>query len=259
MQKRNARDYAGVPPPLLKTAPRDVRVNTSGALMYMVAVALIIAGVSGSVYLASHAQTAGRRMRLFESERVVTAGDVTRLRKRGGDDGHRITAHYRYTARGQELMGETQLRRDENDRYAVGSPVAVWYLESEPDESWLDGYGPRAPERWPATIVLVGCGVAAIAMIYAVRRQKKLLAYGRPAMATVTKVEKKATDKGTHWMVHYEFATLTGATRVGKFQHGKKNLPAIGHLVPVVYDRDDSHRHSKYPLGLVKVEIGKGT
>ena len=254
MQKRNVSDNAGVPAPLLKTAPRDVRVNTSGALMYMVAVALIIAGVSGSVYLASDAQTAGRRMRLFESERVVTAGDVIRLRKRGGDEGHRITAHYRYTARGQDLMGETQLRREESDRYAVGSPVAVWYLESEPDESWLDGYGPPAPERWPATIVLVGCGVAAIAMIHAVRRQKNLLAYGRPAMATVTKVEKKATDKGTVWMVHYEFTILTGATRGGKFQQGKKNLPAIGDPVPVVYDRDDSHRHSKYPMGLVKVE-----
>jgi hypothetical protein len=254
MQKRSARDTA-VPAPLLKTAPRDVRVNTSGALMYMVAGALIIAGVWGSVYLTSRAQAAGRRIRLFESERVVTAGDVIRLRKRGGDEGHRITAHYRYTARGQELMGETRLRREENDRYAVGSPVAVWYLESEPDESWLDGYGPRLPERWPATIVLVACGVAAIVMLYAVRRQKKLLAYGRPAMATVTKVEKKATDKGTVWMVHYEFTTLTGATRVGKFHHGKKNLPAIGDSVPVVYDRDDSHRHSKYPMGFVKVEV----
>ena len=257
MQRRSVRDSTAAPAPLLPAVPRDVQLNRTGTLMYMVAVALIIAGAWGSVSLASGAETAGRRMRLFQSERVVTAGDVVRLHKRGGDEGNRVTAHYRYTARGRQLMGETRLRREENDRYVVGSPVAVWYLASEPEASWLDGYGPRAPERWPATIVLVACGVAAIAMIYAVRRQKKLLAYGRPAMASVTKVEKKTTDKGTVWMVHYKFTTLSGATRVGKFQHGKKNLPAIGDPVQVVYDRDDSLRHAKYPMGLVKVESGK--
>ncbi len=248
MQRRSARDSTAVPAPLLQAVPRDVRVNTTGALMYMVAVALIIVGLWGSVYLASHAQTAGRRMRLFESERVVTAGDVVRLRKRGGDEGHRITAHYRYTARGREHIGETALRREENDRYVVGSPVAVWYLDSEPATSWLDGYRPRAPERWPATVVLVACGITAIALIAMVRRQSALLANGRPAMAIVRKVEKKSSEHGTHWMVHYAFTTLSGATRTGKYQHGGKQIPPVGALIPIVYDRDNSDRHSKYPM-----------
>jgi hypothetical protein len=73
----------------------------------------------------------------------------------------------------------------------------------------------------------------------------------------VTKVEKKKNEEGTAWMVHFEWTTMSGATRRGKYQHGKKSVPAIGDTIPIVYDRDDTFRHSKYPMGLVKVESGK--
>jgi hypothetical protein len=254
MQRRSELDSSGVPAALLKSAPRDVRVNGSGRVMLVIAAALALGGMSGSVVLGRRAEIAARHVGLFASERILAAGDVIRLQKRGGDDGdYRITAHYRYTARGRELMGETTLRRSERERYEVGSPVAVWYLPSEPEQSWLDGYAPRAEASWPATVVPIVCGVAALVLIQLVRRQSKLLAYGRPAMATVTKVEKKKTDKGTEWMVHYEWTTLSGATRTGKYQHGKKNLPAIGATIPVVYDRDNSFRHSKYPMTFVTI------
>ena len=96
-------------------------------------------------------------------------------------------------------------------------------------------------------------GCAALALIQAVRRQSNLLAHGRPAMATVTKVEKKNTGEGTVWMVHYEWTTLSGATRTGKYSHGKKHVPAVGALIPIVYDKDNSFRHSKYPMSLVTI------
>jgi hypothetical protein len=257
MQRRNALDSSEVPPALLKTAPRDVRVNGSGRVMLAIAAALVLGGIWGGVVLGRRAEIAARHVGLFASERIVTAGDVIRLQKRGGDDDdddYRITAHYRYTARGRELMGATTLRRSERERYEVGSPVAVWYLPSEPERNWLDGYSPRSEASWPATAVPVVCGITALVLIQLVRRQSKLLANGRPAMATVTKVEKKRTDHGgTEWTVHYEWTTLSGATRTGKYQHGKKNLPAIGATIPILYDRDNSFRHSKYPMTFVTI------
>ena len=259
MQRRSALDSSGLPPALLKAAPRDVRVNGSGRVMFVMAAMLVALGVWGSIVLGRRAEVAERRVSLFESERVVTAGDVIRLQKRGGDDddddddNYRITAHYRYMARGRELMGQTTLRRAERDRYSVGSPVAVWYLPSAPHENWLDGYAPRPEASWPATVVPVACGLTALVLIQLVRRQSKLLANGRPAMATVTKIEKKNTGEGTVWMVHYEWTTLSGATRTGKYQQGKKNLPSVGAEIPIVYDRDNSFRHSKYPMSLVTI------
>lgn len=258
MQRRSAPDSSGVPPALLKAAPRAVRVNASGATMLVTAAALVASGMWGGIVLGRRAEIADRHLGLFASERIVTAGDVIRLQKRGGGDDPRITAHYRYTARGRELTGHTSLRRDERDRYVMGQPVAVWYLPSEPEQSWLDGYAPRQQAGWPATAVPIACGVTALVLIQLVRRQSNLLANGRPALASVTKVQKKTSDKGTYWMVHYEWTTLSGATRKGKYNHGKKNVPAIGAMVPIVYDRDNSFRHSKYPMGFVKVnESGK--
>ena len=69
-------------------------------------------------------------------------------------------------------------------------------------------------------------------------------------MATVTKVEKKKIERGRYWMVHYEWTTMSGATRTGKYNHGKKHVPAVGALIPIVYDRDNTFRHSKYPMSI---------
>jgi hypothetical protein len=222
--------------------------------MLATAAVLVAAGIWGGIVLGTRAETAGRHLGLFASERIVAAGDVIRLQKRGGGDDQRITAHYRFTARGHELTGATTLRRDERERYIVGQPVAVWYLPSEPEQSWLDGYAPRPEASWPATAVPLACGVTALVLIQLVRRQSNLLTSGRPAMATVTKVEKKTSDKGTYWMVHYEWTTLSGATRRGKYRHGRKQVPAVGGLIPIVYDRDNSFRHGKYPMAFVRLK-----
>jgi hypothetical protein len=219
--------------------------------MIFLATALVAVGAWGGIALTSRAETAARYVRLFASERIVTPGEVVMIRKSGGDDDSRVTAQYRYLARGRELTGVIALRRSDRERYAVGSQVAVWYLETEPGASWMDGYAPRREPSWPATALPLGCGVAATALILAVRRQANLLAYGRPAMATVTKVEKKKSEEGAHWMVHYEWVTMSGATRSGKYTHGKKHAPAVGAMVPIVYDRDNSFRHSKYPMSFV--------
>ena len=222
--------------------------------MLLVAAALVAVGIWGGIQLRRRAETAERRVGLFASERVVTAGDVVQLRKRGDDDNDRIVAHYRYAARGRELSGQTTLRRGEREKYAVGSPVGVWYLPTEPEASWLDGYSPRREASWPATVVPLGCGVSAMTLIFLVRRQSNLLAFGRPAMATVTKVEKTRSDEGKSWMVHYEWTTLSGGTGTGKYSHGKKDVPALGAVMPIVYDRDNTFRHSRYPMRFVRID-----
>lgn len=254
MQRRSALDSSDLPTVLLGSTPRDVRANSTGLVMLVIAAILVVGGIWGGIEFNQRAEIAARHVVLFASERMVAAGDVIELRKRGGGNDHRITAHYRYTARGRELTGETTLRRSERDRYAVGSPIGVWYLASDPEVSWPDGYSPRPMANWPATALPLACGVAAMALILVVRRQWNLLAYGRPAIATVTKVEKKRTDKGTIWVVHYEFAAMSGATRTGKYTHGKKDLPGVGATMPILYDRDNTFRHSKYPMPFVSVK-----
>jgi hypothetical protein len=253
MQGRSALANSGLPAALLQPTPRNVKVSALGGTMLLAAAALIAAGMWGGIELDRRADTTERHVGLFEAERIVTAGDVIQLRRRGGGDDPRITAHYRYTARGRELTGEMTLRREDRDSYQVGSPVAVWYLPTEPEASWLDGYAPRPFSHWPATVVPLGCGVVAMTLFLLVRRQSRLLAQGRPALATVTRVEKKRTDKATYWMVHFEWTTLSGATRRGRYRHNKHPAPGVGTPIPIVYDRDNTFRHHTYPMALVRI------
>ena len=253
MPGRSAVDNAGLPAALLRPTPRRVRVTFAGGMMLLVAVALIVIGGWGGSELQKRADIAERHVGLFASERVLTGGDVVELRKRGGDDDRRVIAHYRYAVHGRELTGHSTLRREERERYAVGSPVAVWYLATEPEASWLDGDSPRPEPGWIGTVVAIVCGVSAVGLMASVRRQSKLLAYGRPAMATVTKVEKKRTEHGASWRVHYEWTTISGATRSGKYSHSRKTAPAVGELIIIVYHRDNTFRHGRYPMPFARV------
>jgi hypothetical protein len=253
VQRRSALDSSGLPPALLQSTPRRVTVNTLGGMLMLIASGLVVIGIWGGIELTRSAETANRHVSLYGSERIVTAGEVTQLRRRGGDDDHRITAYYRYMARGRVLTGQTTLRRADHVQYEVGSQVAVWYLATEPEANWLDGYSPRPEVSWPGTVVPLACGVSAMALLFAVRRQSKLLTDGRPAMATITKVEKKGSDHGTTWLVHYSWTTISGATRTGKYHYEKKPAPAVGTMIPVVYDRDDTFRHGRYPMSFVRI------
>ena len=87
--------------------------------MLVTAVALVVLGIWGAIALGSRAEKAERRLGLFASERIVTAGEIVHLRRQGGNDDYRATAHYRYLARGQELSGATPLRHSERDVLAT--------------------------------------------------------------------------------------------------------------------------------------------
>jgi hypothetical protein len=96
--------------------------------------------------------------------------------------------------------------------------------------------------------------VLALCVIRLIRRQWSLLEYGRPAVAIVTGVNKKRSDNGTYWLVHFEWTLMSGAKRQGRYSHRKKPPPVPGAQVTIVYDRDQPQRNRKYPFALVKLE-----
>jgi len=214
---------------------------------------LVIGGAWGGMEIHNDAKASQQRSDLAESEAASISANVVQVRRRGGGDDRRSVIHYRYVAGGQPHTGATQVRRQDRDRYAVGSDVRVSYLPTEHGVSWMDGYPPRRRPVWPAFAVPLGCMIAAFGIVFAIRRQSHLVTYGRPALALVTKVEKRSSDKSTYWRVHYEWTLLSGGKHQGKYSHGKKNPPAVGTSMPIVYDRDQPTRHSKYPLSMVVV------
>lgn len=76
--------------------------------------------------------------------------------------------------------------------------------------------------------------------------QRRLLAEGRAALATVTK--HSASQHGK--MVHYEFTALSGSRGHGQTGPSQKP-PPIGSTLWVLYLPERPARSSCYPLGLV--------
>ena len=252
MERGNAFDRSALPRPLLRPTPRHVRPNVWGALAIAGAVVLVIAGFWGGIDLHRKARDSERRVRLFATESVATDADVMRVQRRGGGNDRRSVVHYRYVGGDKERTGTATLRRSERDRYTAGSRASVRYLASEPDSSWIEGQSPRRRQAWPAFATPLACVAAAVALVAVIRRQSRLLAYGRPAIGTVTAVEKKRTDKGSYWRVRYQWSVPSGAKREGRYHYSRKNPPAIGTPVTIVYD-GDTEKSARYPLPLVTI------
>jgi hypothetical protein len=240
-----------VPAVLKRSTPRRVKLNAGGLTTVITVAAAVVGCLWVAIAMERSSSTARRHTRLFAVEAVATDAEVVRVERRG-DDGRRIRVHYRYAAANREYSGSRNLRRGA-DEPAPGSRIAVRYLASEPSASWLEGYAPEHEPGWPAFIIAGAAAVAMACTLFFLRRQWHLLAYGRPAAATITKIDKKRSDKGSYWRVHYEWMLLSGARRAGHYAHSHKVPPEVGATIPILYDRDQPSRHSKYPLSLVSI------
>ena len=119
----------------------------------------------------------------------------------------------------------------------------------------MQGYGPRTLPFWVVPAVPAALMLCVVPIVIALRRQTRLLAEGRPALAKVTKTSKVSHGEYNVWRVHYEWTLLNGATRTGRYDK-LKNPPAPETLMPILYDRDNPRRHAPYPLSLMHAGNG---
>jgi hypothetical protein len=121
---------------------------------------------------------------------------------------------------------------------------------------WLNalatrGDAPRGVPFWAGPVVAMSLALFAWVPWYALRRQWMLLAEGRPAAANVTRSKKVHSQHGAHYDVYYEFRTMSGAIRSGRYS-SMKGPPPDGATICVVYDPDRPDRSACYPLALVR-------
>jgi hypothetical protein len=232
-----------------------VAPNAAGMIVLIWAAVLFGAAILSGPWLYAGAQAGEKRIAQIASEGIAIEADVFDVQRHRGE-GNRRTAsiHYHYTVDGQKHIGSTRLRRQDRDRFAVGSRVPIRYLLSEPSASWMVGYDPSREPIWPAFVIPQALVLAAILLVVLIRRQSRLLSEGRAALATVMKAEKVVIKGKTTWRVHYEWMLLSGAKRTGRYKFEKKEPPPPGSLIPIVYDRDEPSRHAKYPLSLVRIK-----
>jgi hypothetical protein len=236
---------------LQRSTPRDVQLSRAGRAVVLLMIVLVAAATAGSLLLASRASEDEHRWAAWQKEAVAASGEVTQIRKRGRGSDSKYYVDYGYRAVDRDFSGTAMVRSREGRALKQGDTVSVFFRRSEPSQSWLSGHEPRGVPWWSALLI----GMALLAPIpilaFVIRRQRRLLEEGRPALATVTALKKVSSQHGAHYTVRYEFVTTSGSRRAGKYT-AQRRSPIVGDSLIVVYHPDEEWS-SRYPLSMVKV------
>lgn len=251
LELRKGRRAAAPAPDPPQSRPRAVRLSGAGKALLVLGTLLAAGALAVGFLLASISMESRELRQRIAAEGAVVEGEVTSLRKTGGDK-PRYLAEYEYVVNGAAHKGQARLTRGAWQQLRVGSPVLVRYLASEPKRSWLAGLEPGIVPLWLAPLVSIGVVLMAALCWREIRRQRWLLAEGRLTEGRVLKVTKSGKGSGAEsWTVRYEFRTLGGAVIRGKGSIGG-NPPDSGGAIRVLYDPDNPRRNAPYPLSLVR-------
>ena len=220
---------------LLGSSPRPVRLAAGGFVLAVLAAALFAAAVFVAVWMPGVAARDAERRARFESEAVAAEAEITAIGPRRGKDSRR-TVTYRFSAAGRDFTRRQSLRRSAWRGLEAGARVPVRYLPSDPSVSYIRG-GPGGLPLWAVPALALPLLLAAAAIGWAIRRDVRLLAEGRPALARVT--ASKPAHKG-RLRAHYEFRNLSGALVPGSYEASKPVPP--GTALVVLYDREKDRK-----------------
>ena len=242
-----------VPPlELQRSTPREVTLTAQGKALVVAIIVFIVTAIVGGAALASKASADQQRWAEWKSEAVSTRGEVTGLRKRGSGDSTKYLVDYSYRVPETDYASTQQVRSGEWKRLHQGDKIDVVFRRTEPSQSWLPGH---EPDGMPWYVAILWCGmflVPAPILAFRLRQQRRLLEEGRSALAKVVGKKKVSHDRGSYYRIDYEFETIEGARRTGRFNTNRKP-PEVGEGLIVVYDRDEEKRSAKYPFSLVKI------
>jgi len=245
-------EMAALPPDLRRCPPRPVRLTAAGKLAAGLAVALAGAAVAAGISLHAAAVKSRSRLEGMRREALVTQARVVQARVSGGRN-RRLIVRYEYEAGGKLLQGVFRTDPRRARQFRPGSQLSISFLPSEPARSWPVGGEPQGVPFWAGPVVAAELAGLAVAIGIVIRRQRRLLEEGRPALATVISIEPRRARSGYH-RVSYEFSLLNGARARGWFQQRK--APPLGSQLRVVYDPENPRWQRRYPFPLVRVGWG---
>jgi hypothetical protein len=234
------------PDGLERSGSRAVRLTAGGKIVSALAVALFAGALAAGIALGLLASRQAEERRLLREQGADTQGRVTRLwRSRDKDRQHWVT--YQFAVQGRSYPGRAKLPRSVWTNLQVGSDLPVRYLPSDPALSYPRGYESMPMPMWVPGLVAAALAACGWLATFSIRRQRCLLARGRPAPAVVTRLTR--TQHGQ--TIHYEFPVLSGAIARGRGSPGRTPA-AIGATICVLYDPENPRRNAPYPLPLVR-------
>lgn len=236
------------PRELHRATPREVALTGAGVGIVFLAGLLILGGLAAVVGLERKALNSAEDKRLLHEQGREAEGRVTRHWRTADKDSQPMVA-YEFDCEGRVCAGRSSAPARIWRGLAVGSPIAVRFLPSDPRRNHPRDWEPSVLPLWFPFVIGGVLVVLGVMIARFVGKQKRLLREGRPAPGIVTGYSHASHGKK---VIRYEFRVMSGAVAKGRSSPTRR-LPAIGATVCVVYDRDNPRSNSMYPVELVSV------
>lgn len=240
-----------VPPELDTRIPRRIRLNGIGIARCVIAAACLAFAVYETTQVMNPAlrrQTENENLtRKLAAEGRDAEAIVTHL-----SSGLGYVAFFDYTVDGRNYHRGSLLSSEHWKSLAVGSPLAIRYLPSDPSKVSPAADPPNSQNNWGTASLLVGmvwffmlwfAGMQ-LSVLFAKRR---LLARGLPIRGIVTHCKEGTNGRSSGYFLNYDFSLPDGSLSQGK---AFRRYPEVeGSDVTVLYDHSQPHRNTLYPPG----------
>ncbi len=249
LQLNEVRQTWTPPEELKRCRPREVRLTGAGKALRILALVMFLAGQAAGVILYVKASTDLEDRRQLLARGIDTEAQVVRRWQTHGEHPS-YHVEYVYRVEDETLRSRVDVGRGSWGRLAEGSILPIRYLPENPRLHLVHRYEGQLLPIWVPFLVAGALAATALLIAREIRRQRLLLAEGRPTPAVVTRHQGGHQGK----IVHYAFLLMSGAITHGK-AGPQKNPPPIGSILCALYEPDRLRHNGLYPLSLVRPRL----
>jgi len=232
--------------------PRPVQLRWQGKVMAAITGLVLVFAVFVTSTAISFAVREETLLSNLEHQGVAAEAEILKKWVVRRDKSTRRYVLYRFQAAGRTYEAQATVASASYEGVRVGDRVPVRYVASRPEHSRLALERDLTAVRLGAwlTLLLPALFVPFLWMVsYPLRVQRKLVQWGQPAGAVVTKVSP--TKGGMH--VAYQFLEMAGNVVSGSTVVDRAEAPNPGQKVTILYDPQKPSRNTLYPAPMVQV------
>ena len=234
---------AAIPSELTGPLPRKVRSSPGGIQSAFFAAAVVALALAGTSWMAMRGVHEFQNRAALRSEGVEASGQVTGFSYAGKHNGI-LVVQYSFPVNGISFPGKADVPRRLERDVKGSSTLPIRYVPANPavnhPADWDEPlFSAVVPLMFPILPVAVG-----IMMLMSDHRERRLLAEGRPAIATITKSHLYGSRAHHYWQ--YEFRTRDGDIHTGMIPFDDSQQ--VGESFCVIYLPQNPRRNLPYPL-----------
>jgi len=231
-----------IPSELNGPMPRKVRSSPTGVSSAIIALVVVVIALSGTIWLSMIGVHKLEDQSALRRDGIRATSQVTGF-SYTGKHGTILVVHYSFTANQVPLSGKASVPSKLEQDIRASRTLTVRYLPVDPTinhpEAWEESaVNAVVPLLAPLFPVVIG-----IIMLVNNQRERRLLAEGLPAIATITAAYYNPKRGNS---AQYEFRTREGEIAIGSSLF--ENPQPVGSSLCVLYLPQNSKRNIPYPL-----------